>query len=245
MAERMTIAYVKNGKLNITIKELFEMDRAEIYKLIGKRLFENANRRVLNIRSKKDLISPSTSEVIKQGRFSAKGKTKEELIKEVLRANNYLNQIDSTVKGAKLFTANIEKQTPNLTPAERSVVWDIFDNLRQNNPAYFENLKRNAGLYGDSSQVRKNIVSKVKEYRHEIPSGLGGDLLSRERKDIKATAAERQQAIEDIKRFFRETIDRENAKIERKMKKRGVKPATFSYEDATKDFNTKIEVEKL
>lgn len=241
----MTIAYVKNGKLNITVPELFAMNREEIYKLIGKRLFENANRRMSNIYYRSDLISPSTAENKKIGRFSAKNKSKEELIREVLRANNYLNQNDSTVKGAKQFTANVIAETPNLTPAERRVVWDIFDNARQNNPAYFENLKRNAGLYGDSAQFRRNIVMKVKESRHEIPQGLGGDLLSRDRKDIKATVAERLTAIEEIKRFFRDKIDSENAKIERKMKLRGVKPATFSYEEATKGFNTKIEVEKL
>lgn len=241
----MEIAYVKNGKLNITVPELFKMNREEIYRLIGKRLFENANRRVTNIRWKKDLISPSTTEAIRGGRFSAKGKDKEQLIREVLRANNYLNQNDSTVKGAKLFTANVVTQTPNLTPNERRVVWDIFDNARQNNPAYFENLKRNAGLYGDSSQFRRNIEIRVKEARHDLPAGLGGDLLSRDRKNITATAAERMQAIEEIKRFFREKIDKENAKIERKMKLRGIKPAEFTYEEATKGINMKIEVEKL
>ena len=241
----MQIAYVKNGKLNITVQELFAMNREEIYRLIGKRLFENANRRVTNISGKSDLISPSTTEAKRIGRFSAKGKDKEQLIREILRANTYLNQNDSTVKGAKLFTANVIAQTPNLTPNERRVVWDIFDNARQNNPAYFENLKRNAGLYGDSSQFRRNIVMKVKEARHDIPQGLGGDLLSRERKDIKATAAERMQAIEEIKRFFRDKIDKENSKIERKMKLRGVKPAKFTYEEALQSVNMKIEVEKL
>jgi hypothetical protein len=241
----MTIAYVKNGKLNITVPELFAMNREEIYRLIGKRLFENANRRVTNISSKPDLISPSTEQAKINGRFSAKGKNKEELIREVLRANIYLSQNDSTVKGAKEFTKNFTTNTPNLTAGERRVVWDIFDNLQQNNPAYFENLKRNAGLYGDSKQIYRNVQMQVQAARSNFLTGLAGDLLSRDRKEVKATAAERSNAIEEIKRIMRSKIEEENLKISREMTLRGIKPAAFSYSEVADMFNTKIEVEKL
>lgn len=241
---RMTIAYIRDGTLNVTYHELTQLDRAALYDLVGKRIFENANRRVRNIRVKKDLISPAVYDVKKGGGlFSAKGKDKEQLIREILRADNFLKQQTSTVRGAKQFTREIDRLQPNLTPRERSVVWDIFHNIEANNPIYFAELKKKNGLYGDSHRLVREIETVVRNQRAVIPSGLGGDLLSRDKKEIRATAGERSRAIENLKQFFRNKYD----KIEKEIVRKSGKSLSIAYEDAYNALyrNGTVEIERV
>lgn len=240
MADRLTIAYVSNGRLNVTVPELYNLDRKQLYDLVGKRLFENANRRIRNIRAKK-LISESVYENRKIGMFSARGKTKEQLIDEIRRANNFLTQPDSTVKGAKLRTADMQRLHPNLTKSEMLVVYDVYKNIEANNPIYFAELAKKTGMYGDSNRLMAEIKTVVYNKRVDFPQGLSGDLLSRDKKVIRATAAERERAIEDIKAFFRAKYD----KVERQIVRHSGKSLSLSYEEAMGLNSGKIEVEKI
>lgn len=210
---RLTIAYIVDGHLNVTVPEMVALDRRQIYDLIGKRIFENANRRVRNIRAKK-LMSESVYDVMHSGGlFSAKGKTKEQLIDEIRRADNFLKQLDSTVKGAQRLTRNIADIQPNLTPGERNVVYDIYRSLESTNPIYFAELRKKNGLYGDSDKLMRQIEQVVYKKRVDYPQGLAGDLLSRDKKKIAATYAAREKAITEIKLFFQKQFSQAETQI--------------------------------
>lgn len=217
---RLTIAYIRDGTLNVTIPELTQLDRQQLYDLVGKRLFENANRRVRNIRVKKDLVSKSVYDVMHSGGlFSARGKDKDQLINEIRRANNFLLQQDSTVKGAKQYTADVNQRTPNLTADEKKIMWDIYRNIEANHPIYMAELKRKTGAYGDSHRLVRYVETVVKQNRALFPSGLAGDLVSSTKKEIRATAGERSRAIEEIKAYLRREVSQYEKQIARSQRK--------------------------
>lgn len=242
-SNRMTIAYVRDGTLNVTVPELYKLDRKQLYDLVGKRIFENANRRVRNIRTKKDLYSKSVYDVMHSGGlFSARGKDKEQLINEIRRANNFLLQQDSTVRGAKQYTADVNQRTPNLTAGEKKIMWDIYRNIEANHPIYMAELKRKSGYYGDSHKLVRYVETIVKQNRALFPSGLAGDLISATKKEIRATAGERARAIEEIKAYFRHEI----AQYEKQIARSQRKSLSVAYTDAVEFLkNGEIDIELI
>lgn len=237
----LEIAYVKNGLLNVRVQDMVNLDRDIIARVIAKRMFENANRRIRNIRRNSDLISPAVADVLQylpNGLFSVKGKSKEEILKDLLMANNFLTQSTSTVKGAKEFTKQFNTEFKELTPREKSKLWQVARAIELEYPQFYNQRTRDNKKYG-STQFANMIENKIREYRHILTNGIGGDLLQ----DLKqySTAEKRETSFLKMLKDFQQYAAKENAKILRTMNRNNnVKKKHFKGNDAFK-----IEVEKL
>lgn len=247
MANRLTIGYIENGILtpNATYAELFNLDKKQL-SAIAKRIFENANRRLSNIRVHGLTgYSESASEVlISDGkRFSGRGKTKGELVSTIWRANNFLTQNDSTYKAALANRKAVAERLPNLTQKEKNLWLRANERIFQQYPRFFEYLHRNAYA---SNQYRQYAVDVFKSARGNIVGGLGGDLFSGEKRTITATAAEREKgffdAIAKIEKYVKTQHDRLFPPVKPYG---GVKSSPKFSKSSYDNLKGKIEVEKL
>ena len=99
----------------MTVRELLDIDISDVNKFNEKTLraavqtlSSAANKRVRRINAA-GVISPAVRAVEQQGNFTPKGKTRNQLLSEFVRAVNFLQSETSTVKGARKFTDNIRK----------------------------------------------------------------------------------------------------------------------------------------
>ncbi len=220
MAERLNIAkiYVKDGKLTpvASYSELVKLDRKELA-AIAKRIFENANRRMANIRASG---LAGYSEILNSiaktdGRaFHARGKSDRELVDAIRRADFFLSQYGSKVKDVKEIERERAAISPNLTREELRAVNRIYGGLHENYPRFFEKLRKNGY---SSDQYRNYVVELVMNQRREILGGLGGDLFASEKRSIKATAAEREKALKTVMRQAEKYIEAEERKLNRQV----------------------------
>ena len=205
MANRLTIGYVKNGVLSPDVRreEMYNLDRKQIA-AIAKRIFENANRRLVNLRARglvsKDengfvsSYSRAAMELLQNNlyfSFSARGKSLHSLINAIFDADNFLKQPDSTVKGARANQTELKYYTPNMTERERRLFIRMSETLYEMFPNYFKSLHNNKY---ESEQYKRYSVGTIRERRKDIEGGLGGDLFSNTKREIKATAVEREMA---------------------------------------------------
>lgn len=246
MANRLTIGYIQNGVLtpNTTYAELFHHDRKQLA-AIAKRIFENANRRMENIRARNLTgYSQPTIEIMRSvgKRFSARGKTNGELVTAIFQADNFLKQNDSTVKAAKANRKRVAERLPNLTENERRLWLRANDRMFQKYPRFFEYLNRNAYA---SEQYRQYAQEIFQSARGSIVGGLGGDLFASDKRVIIATAAEREKAFFDAIDKIEKYVKAEHDRLYPPVRVRGVKSSPkFSAKD-WHALNGTIEVEKI
>ena len=85
------------------------------------------------------------------GKFSLKGKTRNEVIKESSRAIAFINMKTSTVSGAKQFekgfAAKLSNKSRDITNDQRKVLFDSFRKLEQISPV-------GLNIYGSDRLVR-------------------------------------------------------------------------------------------
>lgn len=110
-----------------------------------------ANKRLKRLEGLKTL-SPALNSVMESGgKFSIKGKTRNEIIKEASRALSFINMKTSTVSGAKQFEKNfaakLSNKSKNITNDQRKTLFDSFRKLEQISPV-------GLNIYGSERLVR-------------------------------------------------------------------------------------------
>ena len=241
MAGKINIAkaYVENGILapNATYEELVKLDRKEL-SAIAKRIFENANRRMANIRAHGlETYSEVQQSILKtDGRaFRARGKSDIELVNAIRRAHFFLTQYGSTVKQALEVEKERRAAHPNLTREETRVVNRIYNQLHEKYPRFFEKLRNNNY---SSDPYRQMVETMVISARKTVFGGLGGDLFADTKREIKASAAERQYAFEMTLANGAKEIEKADKKLDRQIKRSHyTKSPKFSAKDVIVDID--------
>lgn len=99
----------------MTVRELLDIDISDVNKFNEKTLraavqtlSSTANKRVRRINNA-GVVSPAVRAAEQQGKFTPKGKNRNQLLSEFVRTVNFLQSETSTVKGARKFTDKIRK----------------------------------------------------------------------------------------------------------------------------------------
>lgn len=99
----------------MNVRELLDIDISDVNKFNEKTLraavqtlSDAANKRVRHINAA-GVISPAVRAVEQHGNFTPKGKSRNQLLSEFVRAVNFLQSETSTVAGARKFTDKIRK----------------------------------------------------------------------------------------------------------------------------------------
>ena len=127
------------------------MKRDELVKQLQPTI-DAANKRIKRLQGL-ETLSPALSSVMENGcgKFSLKGKTRNEVIKEASRAIAFINMRTSTVSGAKAFEKNfaakLSNKSKNITNDQRKILFDSFRKLQQMSPV-------GLNIYGSDRLVR-------------------------------------------------------------------------------------------
>lgn len=110
-----------------------------------------ANKRLKRLQGMESL-SPALNSVMQSGgKFTIKGKTRNEILKESSRALSFINMKTSTVSGAKQFEKNfaakLSNKSKNITNDQRKTLFDSFRKLQQISPV-------GLNIYGSERLVR-------------------------------------------------------------------------------------------
>lgn len=110
-----------------------------------------ANKRLKRLQGM-ETLSPALNSVMGSGgKFSLKGKSRNEVIKESSRAIAFINMGTSTVSGAKAFEKNfaakLSNKSKNITNEQRKTLFDSFRKLQQISPV-------GLNIYGSDRLVR-------------------------------------------------------------------------------------------
>ena len=110
-----------------------------------------ANKRLKRLQGM-ETLSPALNSVMQSGgKFSLKGKTRNEILKESSRALSFINMKTSTVSGAKQFEKNfaakLSNKSKNITNDQRKILFDSFRKLQQISPV-------GLNIYGSERLVR-------------------------------------------------------------------------------------------
>lgn len=127
-----------------------KMKRSELVKQMQPTI-DAANKRIKRLQGMKTL-SPALNAVMDNGgKFSLKGKSRNEVLKEASRAIAFINMKTSTVSGAKQFergfAAKLSNKAQNITNDQRKVLFDAFRKLEQISPV-------GLNVYGSDRLVR-------------------------------------------------------------------------------------------
>lgn len=110
-----------------------------------------ANKRLKRLQGLETLSPALNSALQSGGKFSIKGKTRNEIIKESSRALAFINMKTSTVSGAKQFEKNfaakLSNKSKNITNDQRKTLFDSFRKLEQISPV-------GLNIYGSERLVR-------------------------------------------------------------------------------------------
>ena len=110
-----------------------------------------ANKRLKRLQGM-ETLSPALNSVMQSGgKFTIKGKTRNEVLKEASRAISFINMKTSTVSGAKQFEKNfaakLSNKSKNITNDQRKTLFDSFRKLQQISPV-------GLNIYGSERLVR-------------------------------------------------------------------------------------------
>lgn len=137
-------------KLLSELKKLTNLSRAEVYKQV-KPTIDAANKRLKRLQGLENLSPALNSAMQSGGKFSIKGKTRNEVLKEASRALSFINMKTSTVSGAKQFEKNfaakLSNKSKNITNDQRKTLFDSFRKLQQISPV-------GLNIYGSDRLVR-------------------------------------------------------------------------------------------
>ena len=127
------------------------MKRGELAKQLQPTI-DAANKRLKRLQGL-ETLSPALSSVMENGsgKFSLKGKTRNEVLKEASRAIAFMNMKTSTVSGAKEFekgfAAKLSNKAKDITNEQRKVLFDNFRKLQQISPV-------GLNVYGSDRLIR-------------------------------------------------------------------------------------------
>ena len=149
--QRKTTAKQRQIRTLKQLPENFEkMKRNEFVKAIQPTI-DAANKRIKRLENNKTL-SPALNSVMESGgKFTLKGKSRNEVLKEASRAIAFMNMQTSTLSGAKKFENNFSKKlsnkSKNITNEQRKILFDSFRKLEQISPM-------GLNLYGSDRLIR-------------------------------------------------------------------------------------------
>ena len=110
-----------------------------------------ANKRLKRLQGMETLSPALNSAMQSGGKFTIKGKTRNEILKEASRALSFINMKTSTVTGAKQFEKNfaakLSNKSKNITNDQRKTLFDSFRKLQQISPV-------GLNIYGSERLVR-------------------------------------------------------------------------------------------
>ena len=127
-----------------------KMKRDELAKQLQPTI-DAANKRLKRLEGLKTL-SPALNSVMESGgKFSIRGKNRNEVLKEASRAIAFINMKTSTVSGAKQFekgfAAKLSNKAKDITNDQRKVLFDSFRKLQQISPV-------GLNIYGSDRLIR-------------------------------------------------------------------------------------------
>ena len=143
------------------------MKRGELVKQLQPTI-DAANKRLKRLQGL-ETLSPALSSVMESGgKFSLKGKTRNEVIKESSRAIAFINMKTSTVSGAKQFekgfAAKLSNKSKNITNDQRKLLFDSFRKLQQISPV-------GLNIYGSDRLVRM-LADEVVDEKYDIETTM-------------------------------------------------------------------------
>lgn len=126
------------------------MKRNELAKQLQPTI-DAANKRLKRLQEMQTL-SPALNSVMESGgKFSIKGKSRNEVLKEASRAIAFINMKTSTVGGAKQFekgfSAKLSNKAKDITNEQRKLLFDSFRKLQQISPV-------GLNIYGSDKLIR-------------------------------------------------------------------------------------------
>ena len=136
-----------------------------------------ANKRLKRLQGM-ETLSPALNSVMQSGgKFSIKGKTRNEILKEASRALSFINMKTSTVSGAKQFEKNfaakLSNKSKNITNDQRKTLFDSFRKLQQISPV-------GLNIYGSERLVRM-LADEVVDENYSFEGTMNKALKELER----------------------------------------------------------------
>ena len=136
-----------------------------------------ANKRLKRLQAM-ETLSPALNSVMQSGgKFSVKGKTRNEILKETSRALSFINMKTSTVMGAKQFEKNfaakLSNKSKNITNDQRKTLFDSFRKLQQISPV-------GLNIYGSERLVRM-LADEVVDENYSFETTMNKALKELER----------------------------------------------------------------
>lgn len=136
-----------------------------------------ANKRLKRLQGM-ETLSPALNSVMQSGgKFSIKGKTRNEILKESSRALAFINMKTSTVSGAKQFEKNfaakLSNKSKNITNDQRKTLFDSFRKLQQISPV-------GLNIYGSERLVRM-LADEVVDENYSFEDTMNKALQELER----------------------------------------------------------------
>ena len=136
-----------------------------------------ANKRLKRLQGM-ETLSPALNSVMQSGgKFSIKGKTRNEILKEASRALSFINMKTSTVSGArqfeKNFAAKLSNKSKNITNDQRKTLFDSFRKLQQISPV-------GLNIYGSERLVRM-LADEVVDENYSFEATMDKALKELER----------------------------------------------------------------
>lgn len=136
-----------------------------------------ANKRLQRLQGL-ETLSPALNSVMQSGgKFTLKGKTRNEIIKEASRALSFINMKTSTVSGAKQFERNfaakLSNKSKDITNDQRKTLFDSFRKLQQISPV-------GLNIYGSERLVRM-LADEVVDENYSFEDTMNKALKALER----------------------------------------------------------------
>lgn len=136
----------------LTGQQLAKLDTAQLSKLVSAQA-KTANKRYTRIKNDKTSSKDAVKRVEKSGgRFGAKGKTKQQLIKEAKRIQRFNKAKTGTIKGARAVTAERQRQVTGKTATEKA---------KEAKEEAKEEINRERKKAGKSAKLTKKEKAKV------------------------------------------------------------------------------------
>lgn len=151
-----------------------------------------ANKRLKRLQGL-ETLSPALNSVMQSGgKFSIKGKTRNEILKESSRALAFINMKTSTVSGAKQFEKNfaakLSNKSKNITNDQRKTLFDSFRKLQQISPV-------GLNIYGSERLVRM-LADEVVDENYSFE-----DTMDKALKELEREYEQYMQEQEDLDPF--------------------------------------------
>ena len=136
-----------------------------------------ANKRLKRLQGM-ETLSPALNSVLQSGgKFTIKGKTRNEILKEASRALAFVNMKTSTVMGAKQFEKNfaakLSNKSKNISNDQRKTLFDSFRKLQQISPV-------GLNIYGSERLVRM-LADEVVDENYSFEDTMNKALKELER----------------------------------------------------------------